>query len=155
MKTTLLLLTSTAALALPLVGLAAEPMPNSVPGNAPAAAEFDQLDADRDGKISRKEFTRFTPEKGQDRKWWRKSDRAAGEATETNAHTPEMFTALDQNKDGLLSRDELANGQRLQDLRGRINRDGPTGSPSLNNESKIPPPAKDSTPAPAPRPPPQ
>jgi len=81
--------------------------------DAGAAARFEQADTDHDGRISRDEFIAGVKNK---KGWWPKGQSKAN--TGQNAATPEMFTALDTNRDGYLSRQELENGRQLRENRG-------------------------------------
>lgn len=125
-------LLSAAAFTLTALSVQAEPADlktNSVPGNEPAAVEFRSLDTNGDGRISRKEFVSARPER---KRWWRQDPGAEGQATERDMARPEVFQAMDVNRDGFLSESELANAQITQNVRGRLNRDGAEGNNSLN-----------------------
>lgn len=82
-----------------------------VPGNT--NPRFDKLDADGDGRVSQDEYLGSIREK---KHWWQFGKRTAN--TDQNSATPEMFQALDRNRDGYLTNDELNSGQRLQESRG-------------------------------------
>lgn len=106
---------------------AAEPEPG-------AAARYEEADTDRDGRISREEFIAGIRNK---RGWWAMGSERAN--TGQNSASPEMFTALDRNRDGFLTHEELEAGRRLRESRGdnnlgasgsRSNRPAPTSQPT-------------------------
>lgn len=113
----------------PGYGQPADPRPNSVPGNDASPVEFHRLDRDGDGRLSRAEFVSARPEL---KRWWRRTDRAEGEATERDMARPEMFDALDTDDDNHLSALELDRAQPAENTRGRLNRDGRDGDPGLH-----------------------
>src|SRR3954470_22910001 len=108
-------------LAAPIIGsvpaYAAEPEPG-------ADTRYEQADTDHDGRISREEFLTSVRNKGG---WWILGSERAN--TGQNSATPEMFTALDRNRDGYLTREELENGRPLRESRGD-NSFGASGSRS-------------------------
>src|SRR3954471_8473452 len=85
---------------------AAEPEPG-------ASTRYEQADTDHDGRISREEFLTSVRNKGS---WWVLGSERAN--TGQNSATPEMFDALDRNRDGYLTRDEMENGRALRESRG-------------------------------------
>ncbi len=74
---------------------------------------YRKADADGDGRISRSEYLGSMKEKGA---WWPMGEASA--RTGQNALTPEMFNALDRNRDGYLSTEEIESGRRLRESRG-------------------------------------
>jgi hypothetical protein len=96
---------------------ALQAQPADVPASAdqekPQNPRFDRLDADGDGRVSRAEFLGSVRDK---KHWWQLGRRTAD--TDQNSATPDMFTALDRNRDGYLTNEELNSGQRLQESRG-------------------------------------
>ena len=102
----------------PHVSAAVEPEPG-------AGTRYEQADTDHDGRISRVEFLVSIRNKGS---WWRLGSERAN--TGMNSATPEMFTALDRNRDGFLTREELDAGRLLRETRGD-NSFGASGSRSV------------------------
>lgn len=105
----------------------AQPPSEPEPG---AAARYEQTDTDHDGRISREEFAAGVANK---RGWWALGRERAN--TGQNSATPEMFAAIDRDRDGFLSMEELEAGRRLRESRGdngfgasgsRSNRPAPT-----------------------------
>lgn len=102
-----------------------------------ATTWFKELDADHDGRLSQAEFSLARPERKQD---WQKQSRAdSASATDQDALRPEVFTELDQNRDGFLDEKEFFAGQQLLNVRGRLNRDGTRGNPTFNGEGTLGP----------------
>jgi hypothetical protein len=91
----------------------ADPPASSGPQEKAESPRYDRLDADGDGRVSRTEFLGSIRDK---KRWWQLGRRTAN--TDQNAATPEMFSALDRNRDGYLTNEELNSGQRLQESRG-------------------------------------
>lgn len=89
-----------------------------------AASRYEEADTDHDGKISRAEFATGIRNK---RGWWSLGTERAN--TGQNSATPEMFDALDRDRDGYLTRQELEQGRLLRETRGD-NSFGASGSRS-------------------------
>src|SRR4051812_973404 len=106
MKTKITLVLAMAGVAAPLLAAQNEPEPG-------ANTRYEQADTDHDGRISREEFLTSVRNKGS---WWVLGSERAN--TGQNSATPEMFDALDRNRDGYLTRDELENGRALRESRG-------------------------------------
>ena len=113
---------------------AADAQPNSKPGNVDAAQEFAELDANGDGRLSRREFIASRPDL---KRWWRHDERGAGGATERDFARPEVFQSVDVDHDGFISPQEFSRAQITQDTRGRFNRDGRDGDRSLEHEREF------------------
>src|SRR3954468_23497224 len=106
---------------------AAEPEPG-------ASTRYEQADTDHDGRISREEFIASVRNKGS---WWVLGGERAN--TGQNSANPEMFTAMDRNRDGYLTREEIEAGRSLRESRGdnsfgasgsRSNRPAPASQPA-------------------------
>jgi hypothetical protein len=98
--------------------------------DAGAAVRYEEADADHDGRVSRKEFLASVNNK---KNWWPLGQKKAN--TGQNSATPEMFDALDVNRDGYLSKDEIENGRRLRENRGD---NGAGASATRNNRPQNP-----------------
>ncbi|HEX2860939.1 MAG TPA: hypothetical protein VHN79_04840 [Lacunisphaera sp.] len=128
-----------AALVLSLVLVAGATLQAANAG-ASDAVRYEQADSNGDGKISRQEFIAGVRNKTN---WWSRGDSSA--STGQNAATPEMFTALDRNRDGYLTPDELEAGRRLRESRGddgagasRSRDVNPPGSPESSSDGMRP-----------------
>lgn len=68
---------------------------------------FDKLDANRDGAISQSEFAAWSPPRAGERRMAVRSSRAQETATQTAERRSAMFTRLDTDKNGTISRAEF------------------------------------------------
>jgi len=92
--------------------------------NTSANPRFENLDANRDGLVSRSEFLGSIRDK---KHWWQRGANTA--RTDQNHATPEVFEALDRDRDGYLTPRELADGRKLLESRGD---NGPGASTTRN-----------------------
>lgn len=103
-----------------------------------ANPRFAELDADHDGRLTQTEFLVSIRGKQQ---WWRRGESAA--RTEQNSATPEIFTALDRNRDHYVDAQEWEQGQQLLQSRGddgegasRTRNRTPPGDPERSQKSR-------------------
>jgi hypothetical protein len=126
------------------VALAVEPHGEPEPG---AAARYEEADANGDGRLSREEFLAGIKNK---RGWWAAGSERA--QTGKNSATPEMFDAIDRDRDGFLTAVELENARALRESRGdnsfgasgtRSNRPAPVSRPAEDPQPKREPTAQE------------